>query len=51
MKKYKTIIIILTILIFFIISGCSHKHQYKEIKIDPTCLEQGYTLYKCDCGD
>ena len=28
-----------------------HSHSYEETVIEPTCTEQGYTLYKCKCGD
>lgn len=27
-----------------------HTHRYKTTRIAPTCTEQGYTLYRCDCG-
>lgn len=27
-----------------------HKHAYKITRVDPTCTEDGYTLYKCSCG-
>lgn len=29
----------------------SHSHNYNIKVISPTCLEQGYTLYTCICGD
>ncbi len=32
------------------IDATIHTHKYKTIKIAPTCTEQGYTLYRCDCG-
>lgn len=25
-------------------------HDYKEVVTDPTCTEEGYTTYNCDCG-
>ena len=28
-----------------------HVHTYLEDVIEPTCEEQGYTTYTCDCGD
>lgn len=29
----------------------SHTHEYSIVEvIEPTCTEQGYTLYKCTCG-
>lgn len=27
-----------------------HTHTYEAQTIDPTCTEQGYTVYICDCG-
>ena len=29
----------------------THGHEYEAEVIAPTCTEQGYTLYTCDCGD
>ena len=28
-----------------------HEHLYNEFVTAPTCTEQGYTTYTCDCGD
>lgn len=28
-----------------------HNHSYRAIVTYPTCTEQGYTTYKCQCGD
>ena len=28
-----------------------HTHSYKATVTAPTCTEQGYTTYTCDCGD
>ena len=28
---------------------CTHK--YNEVIVSPTCTEQGYTTYTCECGD
>ena len=28
-----------------------HKHNYKSVITAPTCTEQGYTTYTCECGD
>ena len=33
------------------ISLDTHEHIYTSININPTCIEQGYTLYSCRCGD
>ncbi len=27
-----------------------HIHSFKKVQIEPTCRENGYTLYRCDCG-
>ncbi len=29
----------------------NHIHNYTETVTEPTCTEQGYTTYTCDCGD
>ena len=59
MKKIYSIIILLTLICFCVIafSACdnreknSHTHEYTETTIPPTCLDRGYTEYKCSCGD
>lgn len=28
-----------------------HEHLYNEVVTSPTCTEQGYTTYTCDCGN
>ena len=28
-----------------------HVHYYKATVIDPTCTDDGYTLYECNCGE
>jgi uncharacterized protein YgiM (DUF1202 family) len=28
-----------------------HKHEYNAIVTAPTCTDEGYTVYACDCGD
>ena len=28
-----------------------HKHSYTAVVTEPTCTEQGYTTYTCECGD
>ena len=28
-----------------------HEHDYETVVTDPTCTEQGYTTYTCECGD
>ena len=34
-----------------IIIATSHKHEYAPVVKNPTCTEQGYTTYTCECGD
>ena len=29
----------------------NHQHSYTAVVISPTCTEQGYTTYTCECGD
>ena len=29
----------------------AHRHEYLSTVTEPTCLEQGYTTYECECGD
>lgn len=28
-----------------------HEHDYEAVVTDPTCTEQGYTTYTCECGE
>lgn len=28
-----------------------HVHKYNSVVTEPTCTEQGYTTYTCECGD
>ena len=28
-----------------------HVHQYSQQVVEPTCTQDGYTVYTCDCGD
>ena len=28
-----------------------HEHNYTTLIIEPTCIEQGYTMHSCVCGD
>ncbi len=32
-------------------STAPHTHDYESVVTAPTCTEQGYTTYTCDCGD
>ncbi len=54
MKK-KILTILLSSLIVSIsvlmLSDCKCKHSYTTKVIEPTCTEQGYTIYTCKCGE
>ena len=30
---------------------CIHRHKYTATVVEPTCTEQGYTLFVCSCGE
>ena len=51
MKKFTYLI--LTLLIGVIIISCEkpHEHSYSYRTVEATCLEKGFTEYKCECGD
>ena len=36
---------------YFVICEKSHVHNYNIVVTDPTCTEQGYTTYTCNCGE
>ena len=46
----KSILIFLVLFVVITLVGCKHKHDYTSQVVNPTCVEEGYTLYKCDCG-
>ena len=37
----------------FVLTACEppHEHTYTTQVVSPTCTEQGYTIYTCECGD
>ena len=44
----------LSILLFafmLVLCGCAHSHNYTENVVNPTCTEQGYTEFVCECGE
>lgn len=56
MKYTKKAVAILLCMIFLcsfsvIAFAEEHVHQYKATPVYATCIEQGYTLYVCECGD
>ena len=48
MKKLN---LFLVLILALVLCGCGHKHEYQEEVIAPTCTEQGYTKFTCECGD
>ena len=45
-------IVFVCILIFtFCLIGCVHEHDYIITVISPTCVEEGYLLHECKCGE
>ena len=38
-------------LLKFTTSDPDHEHSYTASTVLPTCVDQGYTLHKCECGD
>ena len=46
-KKSKFNLIAIIVIVFIMITGCGHIHSYSEEVTDPTCTEQGYTIYTC----
>ena len=51
MKKLTYLILALLVGIVIISCDKPHEHSYSETNVEPTCLEKGYTEYKCECGD
>ncbi len=64
MKKTLTLILVFLLVVassLFVFVGCKkgdedsttpeHEHSYVSTVTEPTCTEQGYTTYKCSCGD
>ncbi|MBQ8320136.1 MAG: leucine-rich repeat protein, partial [Clostridia bacterium] len=33
------------------LAACGHTHEYTAAVTEPTCTEEGYTTYTCECGD
>lgn len=56
--KLKFLLFILSLCFISILASChnstsnnDHIHSYVEFIISPTCIEDGYTLCKCECGE
>ncbi len=56
-KKLFSILLFITLgLCSFGLFACNneqseHEHNYTTQIVDPTCTEQGYTIYTCECGE
>ncbi|MBQ2920512.1 MAG: discoidin domain-containing protein, partial [Oscillospiraceae bacterium] len=33
------------------VKAAAHEHDYQAVVTEPTCTEEGYTTYTCECGD
>ena len=56
MKGKKILVAIVSVALLCVVAVFStacdpHSHSYTETVVKPTCTEQGYTEYKCSCGD
>ena len=49
-KLIKVLTFIFVLSLALIISGCDHFHSYVSEVVEPTCDEEGYTLFTCSCG-
>ncbi len=47
----KIILACITLIMLLSLTSCKHSHEYVKEVVNPTCLEEGYTLNKCSCGD
>jgi hypothetical protein len=48
MKKF---LLFLTVVLALLLCGCGHTHEYAKEVVEPTCTQDGYTKYTCECGD
>ncbi len=44
-------LILMAALMLAVLCSCGHTHDYKEEVTAPTCTENGYTTFTCECGD
>ena len=53
MKKVLSIFLaVIALTLVLMLSACdTHEHSYVTVVTVPTCTEQGYTTYTCECGD
>ena len=47
----KIILSIITLVLAVVLVGCGHTHEYTETVTAPTCTENGFTTFTCECGD
>lgn len=45
------VISVATIIVLSVLEINAHKHEYSSQIIAPTCVDKGYTLHTCACGD
>ena len=46
-----SVVLLIAIVILIVVLATRHKHEYKEVVTEPTCVDKGYTTYTCSCGD
>ncbi len=51
MKRVFTVCLAICLLLSLAACGEKHEHAYKEKVTPPSCTEEGYTTYTCECGD
>ena len=50
MKKHLMIGLIIFVSIFCLVSCDNHEHDITEVRVDPTCTEEGAVYSTCECG-
>ena len=46
----KAVYAFLIILLLLLVTGCKHEHNFTSETFYPTCTENGYTKFSCECG-
>ncbi len=47
----KKLHLIFAVALTLLLCSCGHTHEYTEEIIPPTCTEDGYTIFTCECGE
>ena len=47
----KKVLLFCTVVLMLLLCGCGHTHEYAQEVIAPTCTQDGYTKFTCECGD